>query len=258
MSVPMFATLQMYDFPEAREATDAWWAAIARRAGVAAALSSPDDYMGAWARSDLAFSQTCGYPFTHGFRGALTLVGTPHYAVPGCEGFRYCSFVFARSARPSADYRGATAAVNTPDSMSGMLALKAFFAGHARDGQFFGRAVLSGGHLKSLALLQAGTADVCAIDAVCVEYARRFHPDLLEGLHVAGQSPLVPGLPYVTREADPRRWQEAVAACCADPELADVRARLMISGFTATKPSDYDAILRLEEDVERQGGLALL
>lgn len=258
MSFPMFATLQMYDFPEARDATDAWWAAIARRAGVAVALSRPEDYMGAWARSDLVFSQTCGYPFTHGFRGALTLVGTPHYAVPGCEGFRYRSIVFARGERPPADYRGATAAVNTPDSMSGMLALKAFFAGHARGGQFFGRVVLSGGHLKSLALLQAGGADVCAIDAVCVEYARRFHPELLGDLHVVGQSPLVPGLPYVTREADPRRWQEAVAACCADPELADVRARLMISGFTATKPSDYDAILRLEEDVERQGGLALL
>jgi ABC-type phosphate/phosphonate transport system substrate-binding protein len=254
----MFATLQMYDYPEVREATDAWWAAIARHAGVALPLSRPDDYMGAWSREDLLFSQTCGYPFTHHFRGKLTLVGTPCYDVPGCTDFHYCSFVFAREKRQPADYRGLTAAVNTPDSMSGMLALKSFFVGHARDGRFFGKVVLSGGHLKSLALLQQGAADVCAIDAICVAYARRYQPQLLVGLHEIGRTPMVPGLPYVTRDAKAQRWQEAVAACAADPALAEVRSASMIGGFARTVPADYDAILALEEQVERQGGLALL
>ncbi len=254
----MLMTLPMYDFPEVRDATGAWASAIARAAGVDVPLSRSEDYAGAWRRDDLAFSQTCGYPFTHDFRGQLSLVGTPHYAVPGCEGLRYCSFVFAREKRDVADYAGVTAAVNTPDSMSGMLALKAFFVDHARDGLFFGKAVLSGGHLKSLALLQGGAADVCAIDAICVEYARRHQPQLLADLHEVGRTPLVPGLPYVTRDAHVKRWQEAVAACCADARLADVRAALMIGGFTATLPSDYDAILALEADVQRRGGLALL
>lgn len=253
----MIATLPMYDYPEVRAATDAWWAGIARHAGIDLLLSRPDDYMAVWSRGDLAFSQTCGYPFTHHFKGKLNLVGTPHYAVPGCEGFRYCSFVFAREAQNVAGYRGATAAVNTPDSMSGMLALKAFFVDHAKAGHFFGRAVLSGGHLNSLAMLQKGEADVCAIDAVCVGYARRHRPDLLHGLHEVGRTPMVPGLPYVTRDADVARWQRAVSAAAADPALADVREALMIGGFTVTAAVDHDAILALESDVERHGGVLL-
>lgn len=250
-------TLPMYDFPEVREATNAWAAAIARAAGVAVSLSRPEDYVASWRSGDLVFSQTCGYPFTHEFRGHLALVGTPHHAVPGCDGPRYCSFVFAREKRGKAEYRGQVAAVNTPDSMSGMLALKSFFVDVAQDGAFFGRGVLSGGHLRSLALLQRGEADVCAIDAVCVAYARRHQPHLLAGLHELGQSPSVPGLPYVTRDQDVARWQDAVAACCADPALADVRGALMIGGFSRTSAADYAAILALERAVEARGGVNL-
>lgn len=254
----MLMTLQMYDYPEVRAATAAWAAAIARAAGVAVSLSRPEDHVAAWRRDDLMFSQTCGYPFTHDFRGKLSLVGTPHYNAPGCDGFRYCSFVFARERRSPADYRGSVAAVNTPDSMSGMLALKSFFVDHARDGRFFGKAVLSGGHLNSLAMVQRGEADVCAVDAICVAYARRHQPQLLAGLQEVGRTPLVPGLPYVTRDSDVARWRNAVSACCADAALADVRDALMISGFTATSPADYDAILALEAEVEHKGGLQLL
>lgn len=122
----MFATLQMYDFPEVRAATDAWWAAIARQAGVSLPLSRPTTTWGPGGATISSSPKTCGYPFTHQFRGVLTLVGTPHYAVPGCDGYRYCSFIFAREPRAPASYRGVRAAVNTPDSMSGMLALKSF------------------------------------------------------------------------------------------------------------------------------------
>lgn len=254
----MIATLPMYDYPEVRAATDAWWKGIARHAGVDLPLSRPDDFMAPWSRDDLVFSQTCGYPFTHHFKGQLSLIGTPHFAVPGCEGFRYSSFVFAREEREVGGYHGTTAAVNTPDSMSGMLALKAFFVAHARDGRFFGNAVLSGGHLNSLAMLQRGEADVCAIDAICVAHARRHRPELLHGLHELGRAPLVPGLPYVTRDKDVARWQRAVVAAAVDPVLAEVRATLMIGGFTVTTAEDYAAILTLEADVERRGGLVLL
>ena len=254
----MLLTLPMYDYPELAGATEAWAAAIARFAGSDARLSRPEDYMGAWSREDLVFSQTCGYPFTHAFRNRLQLVGTPHYAVPGCDGFRYRSMVFAREKRAAADYRGSVAVVNTPDSMSGMLALKSFFVGHATNSLFFGRTIVSGGHLGSLGCLRREEADVCAIDAVCVAYARRYRPELLEGLHELGRTLSVPGLPYVTRDKDAQRWREAVAAAAAEPSLADVRAALMIGGFTVTEPAEYEAILELEAAVEAQGGLRLL
>ncbi len=211
--------------------------------------------MGAWGRDDLLFSQTCGYPFTHAFRNRLNLVGTPHYAVAGCDGCRYSSAVFARGKHRAEDCRGTVAAVNTPDSMSGMLALKHFFIDQAGGGRFFSHVQVSGGHVKSLEMLHRGEADVCAIDAVCVGYVRRHRPELLEGLHQLGSTPRVPGLPYVTRDRDTRRWQEAVAAAVADPALADVRGTLMIGGFTVTEPADYDVILTLEAAVMEKGGL---
>ncbi len=213
----MLMTLPMYDYPEWRSATDAWAKALAERAGCPVTLSRPEDFADAWSRSDLVFSQTCGYPFTHAFRGQLSLVGTPRYGVPGCEGHRYSSFVFARERRATGDYRGSVAAVNTPDSMSGMLALKCFFVDHARNGHFFASARLSGGHVKSLAMLQRGEADLCAIDTICVAYVRRHRPELLAGLHELGRTPLVPGLPYVTRAGDVEIWRAAVAGALPIP-----------------------------------------
>lgn len=254
----MLMTLPMYDYPETADATEAWAAAIARYAGLELDLSRPDDYGGAWSRTDLVFSQTCGYPFTHSFRNRLILVGTPHYAVPGCDGFRYSSTVFAREKREPDGYRGLVAAVNTPDSMSGMLALKSFFVDRAQDGHFFGSVVLSGGHVRSLEALQLGTADVCAVDAVCVAHVRRYRPELLDGLHELGETISAAGLPYVTRDVNVDRWQEAVTAAMNASDLADVRAALMIGGLTLTRPSDYDVILELEAQIEAKGGLRLL
>ena len=177
----MLLTLPMYDYPELSNATEAWAAEVARFAKCEVRISRPADYVTDWGRDDLVFSQTCGYPFTHEFRGSLGLVGTPHFGVAGCEGFRYSSMIFAREIRPLNEYRGAVAAVNTPDSMSGMLALKSFFISSAQEGRFFSKAILSGGHLMSLQALQRGDADVCAIDAVCVAYVRRYRPQLLDG-----------------------------------------------------------------------------
>lgn len=257
LSLAMLMTLPMYDYPELAEATDAWASAIAHAAGYELKLSRLEDYAGAWERTDLQFSQTCGYPLTHGLRGRLSLVGTPHYGVPGCEGFCYSSVVFARQSRALPDYRGTIAAVNTVDSMSGMLALKSFFVEWACDGMFFQDTRLSGGHLRSLLALQSGEADVCAIDAVCLAYVRRFRPGLLDGLVELGVTPRVPGLPYVTRAPQVERWQRAVEMAVADPALASVRESLMITGFTRTAESDYEVIPLLEAAVEARGDIRL-
>lgn len=254
----MIATLPMYDWPEIRADTDRFWAGLARHLGVAVPLSRPADFMSVWLQPDLLFSQTCGYPFTHHFRGKLTLVATPHYDAPGCDGPSYCSFVLAREEKPLEAFRGALAAVNTPDSMSGMLALKAVFHGLARDGRFFGDVMLSGGHVKSMEAVRDGRADVCAIDAVCMELARRYRPDLLEGLVAVARSPSVPALPFVTVAGDVPRLRAALAAAFADPALDDARSRLLLKGFSVLETAAYDAILALESAIERKGGLALL
>lgn len=254
----MIAALQMYDWPELRDATDAWWHAIARHLGTNLPLSRPADYTAPWFMPDLLFAQTCGYPFTHSLNGSVSYVATPHYAADGCAGPAYCSLVMAREAAPLDRFRGGVAAVNTPDSMSGMLALKLVFAPLAQEGRFFARAVETGGHLGSLAAVQSGQADVCAVDCVCVEMARRYRPSALDGLVEIGRSPAVPGLPWITKVGDVEAIRGALTNVFSDASLAVLRERLMLTGFSALPAHAYDRIIDLETEMERSGGLQLL
>lgn len=247
----------MYDFPEVRPATEAFWRAIARRLGVSVPLGRPEDWAAAWRSPDLLFSQTCGYPFTHEFAGRLKLVATPHYAAPGCDGPRYCSILLAREQRPLPAFRGKIAAFNARDSMSGMLALKLAFAPYAEKGVFFAHALETGGHMASLAALQSGEADVAAIDCVTVAYARRHRPDALAGLIEVGRSPLAPGLPYVTNWPHVERLRAALAEVFADRNLRDVREALLLGGLSFLGEADYAVIPALEEQAEQTGGLTL-
>ena len=254
----MIAALQMYDWPELRAATDAWWAGLSRHLGVDLPLSRPADFMSPWLRDDLYLAQTCGYPFTHALNGQVKLVATPHYDADGCVRADYCSIIFAREKCELAALRGAVAAVNTPDSMSGMLALKLVFARYAKEGRFFARAIEAGGHLASLAAVQEKRADVCAIDCVCVALARRYRPEALAGLTEIARSPAVPGLPLVTRAGDVAAIRDGLGRAFADSGLEATRKALLLSGFSVLDAAEYDRILRLEAAMEEKGSVALL
>lgn len=241
----MFATasLPMYDWSEIRPATDAFWAGLARHAGLTGELDRRQPYDQLWRDPAMIFSQTCGYPFTHEFRGKLNYIATPHYAVEGCDGANYSSLIFAREDLPLSHFRNAKPAVNSLDSMSGMLALKLVFASHAVAAA---NPLITGSHESSLLAVQSGQADVCAIDAVVVALARRHRPQLLQGLHEIARSPLVPGLPFVTRSGDVTRLREALHKAFADPALAMAREAMMLSGFSILPAGAYDIILQLE------------
>ena len=244
----------MYDWPEVREATDAWWTGIAGHLGVSIPLNRDPGHVAAWRRPDLYFSQTCGYPFTHEVKNWLKLVATPHYGVDGCEGPNYTSIVFAREQRPLAAFRGSRAAFSSPDSMSGMLALQLVFTPASDSGTFFAEAIESGGHINSMQAVREGRADVCAIDAVCVGLARRYRPDYLEGMVEIARSPLVPGLPYVTKIGAPEILRAGLAAAFADPFLQGVRDQLFLTGYSVLDARAYDRITLLETDMQRAGG----
>ncbi len=146
--------------------------------------------------------------------------------------------------------------------MSGMLALKLVFAPFASDGRFFRGALQTGSHIASLQAVRDGTADVCAVDSVCVALARRYRPDYLEGLVEIARSPSVPGLPYVTSsDTDPAmrgRLQAALAAAMDDAKLVESREALLISGMSAIAPENYRVIIEREQECEALGGLDLL
>lgn len=253
----MIASLPMYDWPEVRPATDAWWRCISRHAGAGFPLTREADYAACWSHPDLVFTQTCGYPFTHAFAGQLNYLATPHFAAEGCNGPTYCSFILAREKLPLAALKGATAVINGADSMSGMLALKLVFAPLAASARFFGKTLVSGSHLQSMRLVQQGQGDVCAIDSVCIGLAQRYRPDLLAGLVEIARSPQVPGLPYVTRAQDVGNWRRALAAAFADPASAEARDKLLLTGHTVLPAGAYEDIPRLEREMEGKGDLNL-
>jgi ABC-type phosphate/phosphonate transport system substrate-binding protein len=243
----MIASLPMYDWPEVRHATDAFWAAIARRLEVNLPLERGENHKAPWHSPNLLFSQTCGYPFTHAFNGKLTYIATPHYNADGCSGANYCSMIFAREARHLADFKGSRAVINAPDSMSGMLALHLGTASYARRGRFFSSETLSGSHIASLEWVRDGKADICAIDAVCVAMARRYRPELLRGVVEVARSPQVPGLPFVTASKNPEPMRAALADVMRDPALQDTRSALLLDGISELCPTAYDVILELEQ-----------
>ena len=263
-------SLPMYDWPEVREATDAWADGMARHMrkhgfpGAPSALLRRDDYGEAWASPDLLLSQACGYPLTHAYASSLLPVLTPHYDAEGCSGPDYCSFIMVRRSsgvRQLSDLRSHVSAINDRHSMSGMLALKLKFAPFAKAGNFFERTIETGSHLNSLRAVQQGKADVCAIDAVCLAMAKRYRPDLVENLTELARSPLIPGLPMVTssdRSSDELgRLRLALQAAFADPKLEQARAALLLAGATILDIDAYAIILKLERDLQRCGDLTL-
>ena len=240
------ASLPMYDWPEIREATDAFWSGLSRHMGWQGELNRTE-YAELWKSNNLSFSQTCGYPFTHEFKSLLNYVATPHYSADGCEDANYCSMIFAREAKPLADFFGSTLAMNTPDSMSGMLAAKLAFAPYARSGEFFRRTKTTGSHRNSLAAVRTKFADVCAIDSVCVGLAKKHRPEILEGLVEIARSPSVPALPFVTRAADVELLRTALQKAFADENLKPAREALLMTGFSILHPNAYDQIVDLEK-----------
>jgi len=246
---PLFASLPMYDWPEFLSATDSFWAGLSRHLGFMGKLDHRAAHDALWRNPQLVFSQTCGYPFTHEFSGILHYLATPHYAADGCEGARYCSIILAREKQPLAEFKTARSAINSLDSMSGMLALKLVMAGQLSKGDFFVPPVITGSHLGSMAAVQQGKADICAIDCVCIALARKYRPEALEGLVEIARSPHVPGLPYVTRSASVPIMRQRLWAAFADPELAEVRAALLLNDVSVLADNVYDIIPALEADL---------
>jgi ABC-type phosphate/phosphonate transport system substrate-binding protein len=244
----MIASLPMYDFPYIRPATDAFLRTLAEELGIDTKLQRRDDFRSVWTEPDLLFSQTCGYPLTHELRGRVRYVATPHYEADGCEGATYRSLVFARAPVSLGELSGKIAAVNTPDSMSGMLALKAVVAPLAKSAKFFERTEWTGSHLASLKALQVGTADVCAIDCVTVAHVRHSMPELLHGLFEVARGPIVPGLPYICAgNTDVARAALQRLFDREDTNMA--REAMLLAGFSVLPDGAYDVITDLEARV---------
>ena len=246
--------LPMYNVsPRLRDGYDTFLAALMDQAGLEGVGEVVRDVSlpAFWQRSDLLFSQTCGYPYLHALQGRAALVATPCFDVPGCAGSDYASAFVVRAdsgIRTLADARGHVAAANERHSNSGMNALRHAVAPLARGGRFFERVAWSGSHAGSVRLVCAGDADIAAIDCVTYAYLSDEDPAAVAGLRVIGWSARSPGLPLVAGSAVPASWVRRLRAALLDPgeRLQDAMAPLRIAAFRHVDDTEYARIARLE------------
>lgn len=258
--------LPMYDLPELRAATDAWWSGLARamrREGiedVPDALTRDLHTEAIWRCENLLLSQTCGYNMIDGWSSRLSYVATPCYAAPGCEGPLYSSVIVVRADSPAqtvSDLCGLRCVINGYGSHSGCNALRATVAPLARDGRFFGSVLVSGGHGTSVSMLQSDEADVAAIDCITYTLMARVRPGLAEHLRVIGRTVSAPVGPYVSGRAQSgdllARLRNGLAEAMLDPHLADAREDLLLRGIEVLPVERYAEIGRLESEALELG-----
>lgn len=259
------ASLPMYDLPAITDATDHWWRGLARAfrtegvPDVPETLSRGPNVRDLWRDGELLFSQTCGYPLIHDLKDDVTLLATPCYAAPGCEGPAYCSMIVvpARSAATSlAELEGAICAINRRDSHSGYNVLRSMVAPLARNGRFFRSVTETGNHPASLRLVATDGAGIAAIDCVSYALMARHDPETVAGTRVLCRSPQAPGLPYVTAGIVSsnlkERLRNGLARAFADPGLTETRRALMLDNYKILALNDYHKISGFEADAVRR------
>ncbi|MEK1931601.1 MAG: PhnD/SsuA/transferrin family substrate-binding protein [Pararhizobium sp.] len=261
------ASLAMYASPPPlAEATAALWSFLSdalKRAGlddIPGGLDTALRYNEAWTHTDLLLAQTCGFPYVKQLRGKVLLVATPVYDHPGCDGPSKCSFIIVgkgSDARSLEDLRGARAAINEPDSNSGVNLFRAALAPLARNGRFFSSVIETGGHRNSIAAITAGKADVAAIDCVTYGNVLRFDPESLAGVRILAETVKGPGLPIITRagtsDEEMSLLRQSLRQAMVEPSLATARDVLALKDFAVLSDADYEPLAELERQAQRLG-----
>lgn len=262
----MIASLDMYDLPEIREATDAWWAALAGAfaaegiSGVPPRRTRCAEESEAWSRPDLFFTQICGYPLRKFFSESLTVLGTPCYAADGCSGPRYSSVVIVQRGAGIGSLgalQGQRLAYNNAHSQSGVSAFRALLAEHGAGPGFFGDAIRSGGHRMSVALVASGEADTAAIDCVTWALLLKHAPEECSEVDVLARTPGAPGLPYAVPAATApgilAKMRRGLARAVADPDAAAARKALLVEDVALLSDHDYVEIDEIETRAAERG-----
>ena len=264
------ACLPWYALPELRTAQDELWQVVARHfrahgvGGVPERLTHEPPIPAILTDPDLLIGQCCGYDVVYGFAGSVEMIATPRHPAPGCDGTNYRSFVLVRvdcRAGSLEELRGRVCVVNSFNYHSGTNALRALVGPLSRDGRFFSKVRVSGGHVDSLALLQAGEADVMAMDCVVHALLARHRPDALSGIKELGRNGVVPAPPFVTAAGTDRELAaklfRALRDALSDEASEAARTAMLLDGVEVLPLTDYAAIIDVEAAALRHGYMEL-
>ncbi len=201
----------------------------------------------------------CGRPYTRlvdETRAPIRLLAAPVMAGARYGGRPiYFSDVIVRSDsrfRQFDDLRGGSWAYNEPGSQSGYHVTRYYLAKRGERGQFFGRVVASGAHLRSLTQVLDGTVDASAIDSTVLEWEMMRDPTLAERLRVIevfGPSPIPP---LVISAELPDGLAADIRSLLLNLHTTTVGQELLASGyldrFVAVSDSDYDRIRQMDKE----------
>lgn len=206
----------------------------------------------------LMFGHTCGYPLMTCWKDRLHPFCVPVFDVPGSEGKLYSSrfIVGANSGIASlADCSGKVAAINAPDSNSGMNVFRYAISNLKPARRFFSGVITTGGHLHSLEAVANRQADIAAIDCVSYQLIQDCRPELVEQVRSIGFSVKTCGLPFVVPgpgTSDTKMLIENLnRALASAPD--SVREKLHLLSFEPVTLGDYQAIVDIETHAVESG-----
>ena len=206
----------------------------------------------------LLFGHTCGYPLMIHLQDRVSPFCVPVFNVPGSEG-KYYSSRFILGAQSDiaslADCRGKVAAINAPDSNSGMNVFRHAISDLDPAGQFFSRVITTGGHLHSLEAVANRQADIAAIDCVSYQLIEDCRSELMQQVRSIGFSVKSCGLPFVIPVSSSIDSEVLIdnlnRALALAP--ASVRDRLHLLSFERVALHDYRSIVDIENHAVESG-----
>jgi len=195
----------------------------------------------------------CGAVYVRKLRGAeadVELLAAPVMAAPRYKDRPiYFSDVIVRADSHFVtfnDLRGAKWAYNEPNSHSGYTVTRWYLAEHGYGANFFGQAVGSGAHQRSLQMVLAGEVDATAIDSTVLETELVRNPQLAEQIRTIetfGPSPIPP---WVMHAALPAELKAALRQAFGEMHQTEAGRAILAMGqidhFDLVTDSDYDRI----------------
>jgi len=262
----MNVSLPMYNLPEMRPRNAAFWDALAaelRRDGLIdlpAALNFAGAPVPERIDSDVLFTQTCGYPLQTIYRGQYRMLGVPTYDAPGCRTGTHCAFVLVHKNskfETPEDLRGATFALNSRHSNSGMNLPRLLFARLAGGKPFFSSVVETGSHPNSMARVASGELDAASLDCLTYVFFQDHRPEAVDSLRFLAATPESPAIPFITSIATPAdeaaRLQAALFRLFADPARRPVLDGLRLRTVSKPDPAAYAGLLDYERKAAELG-----
>jgi phosphonate transport system substrate-binding protein len=207
----------------------------------------------------------CGLAYVELHRAGLALepVAAPiPWGAPGGRA-EYDSVVVVRHDsrwRDFADLRGCRWAYNEPFSQSGFGVVRSYLGLLGEDASYFGKAMESGSHRRSLELLASGRIDSAAIDSHLLAFWERRTSIRLPRVRIVarlGPSPIQPLV--VTPRLTPR-GRDAIRQALVNAYRVSQASRwldwALIQRYTAVGPDHYESLRRDVGRIACSGGIA--